>query len=76
MPEFQREIDARTEYCPAPVVMTKQALKEMVSGEVLHVMATDPVSVQDINMLLDVISYKLLESIESNGEFHFYIRKS
>lgn len=76
MSEFQREIDARCKDCPTPVVMTKQALKEMVSGEVLHVVATDPASVQDINMLLDAISYQLLETNEANGEFHFYIKKS
>ena len=76
MTEFQQELDARSEHCPSPVMMTKNALKEMSSGEVLHVIATDPVSVQDIKMLVDVISYQLVDSNESNGEFHFYIRKS
>jgi len=76
MTEFQQELDARSENCPSPVMMTKNALKEMLSGEVLHVMATDPVSVQDIKMLVDAISYQLIDSSESNGEFHFYIKKS
>ena len=75
MTEFQHELDARSKSCPNPVVMTKEALKTLASGEVLHVMATDPVSVQDINMLLDAISYQLIDSNESNGEFHFYIKK-
>lgn len=76
MIEFQQELDTRSETCPSPVMMTKNVLKTMSSGEVLHVMATDPVSVQDIGMLVNVIRYQLLESSESNGEFHFYIKKS
>ena len=76
MTEFQQELDARSETCPSPVMMTKNALKAMGSGEVLHVMATDPVSVQDIGMLVDAISYQLIDSSETNGEFHFYIKKS
>lgn len=76
MIEFHQELDARSETCPSPVMMTKNALKLMGTGEILHVMATDPVSVQDIGMLVDVISYQLLETSESNGEFHFYIKKS
>ena len=76
MTSFQREIDVRSEHCPVPVIMTKHALKGMTSGEVLHVVSTDPVSVQDITMLVAAIHYELVESSESNGDFHFYIRKN
>lgn len=76
MTEFQQELDARSEHCPSPVMMTKNALKEMASGEILHVLATDPASVQDIKMLIDAIRYQLIDSSESDGEYHFYIRKS
>ena len=76
MTEFQCELDARGENCPNPVVMTRKTLKTMSFGQVLHVIATDPVSVEDIGMLLDVIRYPLVDSQESNGEFHFFIKKA
>ena len=75
MIEFQHELDARKQPCPNPVVMTRQAFKSMGTGDVLHVISTDPVSVQHIGMLLNAIHYELIDSNDTNGEFHFYIKK-
>lgn len=75
MAEFQHELDSRHQNCPAPVMQTKQALKNMSSGEVLHVIATDPTSVHDIYILLEAMDDELIESNEGNGEYHFYIKK-
>jgi len=77
MPDFQHELDSRNESCPIPVMKTKKALKGMSAGEVLHVIATDPASVQDISILLEAMDDELLESVEGgDGEYHFYIKKS
>lgn len=76
MLEYQYELDVTDKACPQPVMQTKQLLKKMNSGEVLHVMATDPVAEQDINMLLDAIADKLIEKSVDDGVFHFYIEKS
>ena len=75
MLEFQHELDASNESCPMPVMKTKKMLKGMSAGEVLHVLATDPVSVQDIAILLETLKDELLENEESNGVYHFYIKK-
>lgn len=76
MPDFQHELDARNESCPMPVMKTKKTLHKMAAGEVLHVIATDPASVQDIAILLDALDDELLESSKEGGEYHFYIKKS
>ncbi|MCW9013499.1 MAG: sulfurtransferase TusA family protein [Gammaproteobacteria bacterium] len=76
MPDFQQELDARNESCPEPVMKTKEALKKMLAGEVLHVIATDPASVEDITILLAALDDEIIETSESAGEFHFYIKKS
>ena len=75
MPEFQQELDARNESCPIPVMKTKKTLKKMSAGEVLHVIATDPASVQDIAILLEAMDDEIIESSEGGGEYHFYIKK-
>ena len=75
MPDFQHELDARNESCPMPVMKTKKALKSMNSGEVLHVMATDPASSDDIHALLENLNASIIESNKNGGEYHFYIKK-
>lgn len=75
MPDFDQELDSRNESCPIPVMKTKKALKGMAIGKVLHVIATDPASVQDIEILLESLPDELVESNDSDGEFHFYIKK-
>lgn len=76
MPEFQHELDSTDESCPIPVMKTKKKLKGMSAGEVLHVIATDPASVQDITILLESLQDELIESAETGGKFHFYIKKN
>jgi len=76
MVEYNEELDVRNEKCPLPVKKTKNALKSMSTGEVLHVMATDPSSGQDIEILLKMLNDRLIESCFDNGVFHFFIEKS
>ena len=76
MPEFQKELDAKNMSCPVPVMKTKKMLRDMAAGDVLHVVATDPASVEDINILLESVDDTLIDSSESNGEYHFYIKRS
>lgn len=73
--EYQYEIDARNESCPSPVIKAKDVLLKMSSGEVLHLICTDPTSQQDIKTLLDVLDDQLLSSSQSNGEYHYFIKK-
>ncbi len=76
MLEYQYELDATNDTCPQPVMKTKQLLKQMSPGEVLHVMATDPLAEQDINMLIAAVSDKLIENSHDDGVYHFYIQKN
>ena len=70
------ELDVRDERCPTPVRKTKHALKKMSAGEVLHVVSTDPASVEDIPVLLAALEDELVETSEADGEYHYYIKKS
>jgi tRNA 2-thiouridine synthesizing protein A len=45
--DAQKELDTRGLNCPLPILKAKKALTEMLSGEVLKVVATDPGSVRD-----------------------------
>ena len=42
MQTIDREIDARGLNCPLPILRTKKALNDMLSGQMIRIMATDP----------------------------------
>ena len=71
-----KEVDARGLNCPLPILRTKKALAEMQSGEVLHVIATDPGSVRDFQAFARQTGNELLKQIESEqSEFEFWLKR-
>lgn len=75
MSDFDQELDTSGLNCPMPVMKTKKALKGMDSGQVLHVIATDPASAEDIPDLLDTTGDSMLETRQDGGTYHFFIKK-
>lgn len=72
---FDKELDARGLNCPLPILRAKKALAEMTSGQVLHIIATDPGSVKDFQAFAKQTGNELLSSAENNKEFEFYIQR-
>ncbi|MFO0387774.1 MAG: sulfurtransferase TusA family protein [bacterium] len=71
-----KEVDARGLNCPLPVLRTKKALAEMQSGEVLHVIATDPGSVRDFQAFAKQTGIELLKQIENDQrEFEYWLKR-
>ncbi|MEQ1525542.1 MAG: sulfurtransferase TusA family protein [Gallionella sp.] len=73
--EFNVEVDARQLACPLPILRAKKALSQMVSGEVLKLVATDKGAPLDFMVFCENTSNTLLSSLEENGEFIFLIRR-
>jgi tRNA 2-thiouridine synthesizing protein A len=73
--EFDRELDVKGLHCPLPILRTKKALSEMVSGQVLRVMATDPGAVKDFQAFAKQTGNELLSSSESDQVFEFVFRR-
>lgn len=73
--QFDRELDARGLNCPLPILRTKKSLNDMVSGQVIKVLATDPGSVRDFQAFSRQTGNELLASEVAGGEFVFYLRK-
>ena len=76
MTAFNKELDASGLHCPMPVLRSKKALDGMASGEVLHIISTDPASKNDIPSFAKATHNELLEAREEAGKFHYYIRKT
>jgi tRNA 2-thiouridine synthesizing protein A len=76
MAEFDQELDASGLNCPLPILRAKKTLVGMDSGNVLHIIATDPGSVRDFEAFAKQTGNELLESNEEGGKFHFMIKKA
>ena len=76
MANFDHELDASGLNCPLPILRAKKTLAGMNSGQVLHIIATDPGSVKDFEAFAKQTGNPLLESREEGGKFHFLIKKA
>ncbi len=72
---FDKELDARGLSCPLPILKTKKSLNELVSGQVLKVVATDPGSVKDFDAFANQTGHTLLASTAENSTFVFFLKK-
>ncbi len=72
----KQTLDARGLKCPMPVVRTSQTIKELATGEVLELLATDPGSVADMVAWCKSTGNELVDRNSGNGVFKFYIRRT
>ncbi|HMW18177.1 MAG TPA: sulfurtransferase TusA family protein [Accumulibacter sp.] len=72
---YDRKLDVQGLSCPLPILRTKKALSEMASGEILHVLATDPGSMKDFQAFAKQTGNELLSSAEIRQVFEYYIRR-
>ena len=72
---FDKELDARGLNCPLPILRTKKSLNDMVSGQVLRVLATDPGAVKDFQAFSRQTGNELLSTVTESSEFVFFMKK-
>ena len=68
-------LDVKGLQCPMPIVKTAKAMKELSSGDVIQVIATDPGSMKDISAWSKATGNELLEASAADGVFKFVLRK-
>ena len=73
--QFDRELDVKGLNCPLPILRTKKTLSEMTSGQVLHVLATDPGAVKDFQAFARQTGNQLLANAEADQVFEFYFKR-
>ena len=72
---FDKELDARGQVCPLPILRTKQALANMSSGQVLKIVSTDPAAAIDFQVFAEQTGHTLLSMSENDQELVFFLRK-
>lgn len=70
-----KELDTRGLNCPLPILKAKKALADMVSGEVLKVVSTDPMSTRDFQAFARQTGNELVKQTASADEFVHFLRR-
>jgi tRNA 2-thiouridine synthesizing protein A len=75
-PEALKTIDARHLACPLPVLKARKALLQMVTGDLLQVLATDPAARRDFPDFAEASGNQLLEVTElPDGVLRFMLKR-
>jgi tRNA 2-thiouridine synthesizing protein A len=70
-----RDLDTRGLNCPLPILKAKKALADMVSGELLRVVSTDPGSVRDFQAFARQTGNELVEQSTAAADFIHVLRR-
>lgn len=69
-------LDCTGMLCPMPIVKTTKAIKELESGQILKMIATDAGAPPDIAAWSRQTGNELLLSTEESGKFVFFLKKA
>ncbi len=61
---YDKEVDASGLRCPLPILRAKKALTDMLSGQVLKVISTDPGSVRDFQAFAKQTGNELVSQVK------------
>lgn len=73
--EADHLLDATGLFCPEPVMMLHNKVRDMAVGDVLKVVATDPSTQRDIPKFCGFLGHELVEQGSEDDRFWYLIRK-
>lgn len=68
------EIDARGLKCPEPVMMLRNALRQVDDDAVVKLVATDPSTQRDIPTMCRFMRHRLVSEFAEEGLFIFFVQ--
>lgn len=69
-------LDATGLFCPEPVMLLHNKIRDIAEGEVLQVLATDPSTQRDIPKFCVFLGHELVAQDEFDGNFRYLVRKA
>ena len=75
MVAIARRVDCMGDSCPRPQLMTKKAVAEMGSGDVVEVVLDNPSSVEALPPMCDALNATHLKTIKAPNCWRVYIQK-
>lgn len=68
------QLDARRLLCPLPVIRVQDKAKELLPGDILDVVCTDPGTLHDIPTWCRMHGHQILESRRENNQICFVLQ--
>ncbi len=68
-------MDATGLFCPEPVMLLHNEVREMATGEVLQLTATDPSTQRDVPKFCTFLGHELIAQKAVDNQFLYLIRK-
>ncbi|MDX9873630.1 MAG: sulfurtransferase TusA [Spongiibacteraceae bacterium] len=68
-------LDTSGLFCPEPVMMLHNAVRDLASGSLLRVIATDPSTQRDIPKFCAFLGHELVAANQDGDRFCYLIRK-
>jgi tRNA 2-thiouridine synthesizing protein A len=68
-------LDATGLFCPEPVMLLHNLIRDMAPGDTLLVVATDPSTTRDIPKFCNFLGHALLQQEETDGSYRYLLRK-
>jgi TusA-related sulfurtransferase len=72
---IDKEIDTSGLNCPLPILKAKKALTDLVSGQTLKVIATDPGSWRDFEAFARQTGNELLSQEKTEANFVYVLKR-
>lgn len=72
---IKKHLDASGLLCPEPVMLLHKAVRELASGELIEVVATDPSTLRDIPKFCLFLGHELVEQHQEGDIYRYLIGK-
>jgi tRNA 2-thiouridine synthesizing protein A len=69
------ELDATGLYCPEPVMLLHNRIRDIAAGEALRLTATDPSTTRDVPKFCLYLGHDLVENSRHGNNYIYLIRK-
>lgn len=74
MHAFDALLDTTGLYCPEPIMLMHNKVRDMRPKQVLKVLATDPATTRDVPKFCQFLGHQLVEQHEEDGCYIYFIR--
>ncbi|GLR64294.1 sulfurtransferase TusA [Marinospirillum insulare] len=74
--EHQHLLDTSGLYCPEPIMLLHKKLDEMLTGEVLLLIATDPATTRDVPKFCQFLKHNLVDQQEDQQHYRYWLKKA
>ena len=73
--KHDQTLDAQGLFCPEPVMLLHNAIRDMAVGDIVQVLATDPSTERDIPKFCHFLGHELLLHEVKSGNYRYLVRK-